>query len=496
MERLKRLKFDEIVCYMIVLAACLKLPNALQDVGNTVYMLVIVLAFIYLVWKLFWKRDLFKNSLYIWAVVLCVTFLTSAAMNGSLFMIRNLRACVCGAIFFFVLVPQNGLKDREQWRKRIHVVNMIVIFSTLLYGISMLFFIFFKGHFYLINFSGSTITIGWNVGRIMGIYAEGSLAGYASFLSFAVSLVELNVLGKNIKTSTKILTWINLIVQAVCVAISCSRGAYLAMLIVLFLYLFICLKTKQTVISFIQASAISAVIGGGLLFGGIIVNIIPGIPIKPFCLNLPQKSFEWTNEDSEEEDKAVSMIYRITTGEQYAQETEPDIKETERKEETVDLLYKYTSGRNLIWKSGIEKMKKNPWFGNGLYSEDNFNIYSADGTKGAGSVVNYTSLHNDFVQAYVSGGIIGGSLFLLYLAVIILKAKRNWAKARQKSDEDRMRVRVICISICGIILTSLTLTVIYFDSFATGAVFWCYLGLLYNYTKIICEENTVKNNTV
>lgn len=249
MGKLKNFKIDEIVCYIIIFAACLKLPNALQDIGNVVYMLALVVSFFYLLWKMLWKRELMKNVYHIWGIVLTVLFLVSAAANHGLFIVRNIRACICGILFFFILVPCAGARGKDDVEKKIHRVNMIIIVSTMVYGIIMLLFVFFKGYFYLINYSESIIRIGWNVGRNMGIYAEGNLAGYASALSFAVGLVELVLLKSsvNVSPSGKIkgFIWANQIVQGICVGISCSRTAYLVTLVVLFLYVYIWAKVTD-----------------------------------------------------------------------------------------------------------------------------------------------------------------------------------------------------------------------------------------------------------
>lgn len=266
MRKLRNLKIDELICYIIIFAACLKLPNALQDIGNAVYMIALVASFFYLFWKMLWKRELLKNVYHTWGIVLVILFLISAAANHGLFIVRNLRACICGILFFFILVPCAGIWSKEAAGEKIHKVNMIIITSTMIYGIIMLFFTIFRGHFYLINYSGSMIRIGWNVGRNMGIYAEGNLAGYASVLSFAVGLVELVFLKSENMSSrkTKIFVWANQIIQSVCVVVSCSRTAYLVTLVILFVYVYVWAKVTGRKRRLLQGVGI-CVLGGGYI---------------------------------------------------------------------------------------------------------------------------------------------------------------------------------------------------------------------------------------
>ena len=511
-RKILKIGLDEWVCYAVIIAACLKLPNALQDIGNFAYAVSIAMSGLYLLWKLVLKRTMFKGTYNMWGIVLIGLFVISLFVNNSFFVMRNIRATICGTIFFFLLVQQGENCDRKSLEKRIHIFNMIIIISTLLYGITMLCFVFFKGQLYLTNFSGNTITIGWNVGRIMGIYAEGNLAGVASFISFAIGLVEIAFF-KFEKNRIKWLIYTNQIVQFLCVALSSSRSACLALLVTVFVMVFIILKQreKRTWLLLLKAIGIDFVVGIILIVSSSLLYMIPTKVLRSVHFDMQNRSIEYIEGNYEEEEN-VSIGYRILTGKQaVASETEnsdgmlhsqsvannnEEIKNTEglaseevNGSETIESkLDESSSGRVHIWKNGLEKLKEHMLVGSGLYGTENQYVLYVDEQGIERIEMNYVSMHSDYVQAYVAGGILGGTAFITYILYVLFNVKKYASGILKFSNEDKIKVGSLFAFVCGMLFIGLLVCVFYFDVFNFGAIFWSYFGFLLFYTKILYDE--------
>gem|GEM_PF-5888859 len=101
--------------------------------------------------------------------------------------------------------------------------------------------------------------------------------------------------------------------------------------------------------------------------------------------------------------------------------------------------------------------------------------------------IHYFSIHNDFLQAYVSGGLIGGSIFLLlFILIFAYIIKKIFIVIKRKSDnfKELIYYNGLCL---GFVASSFFAFVLYFNAGSLGILFWTYLGYTMYFARNVVE---------
>lgn len=512
---LKKIHLWSWLCGMILLTASFKMAYVLQDVANILYVLTLLASIIFLVGVLFKRikrKKLFDDTIEKIFALIMLFFLVSTIVNFNAQILKNVRALIVGMIFFFILFQYAKNRKRTSLEEQLHRFNMIIIVLTFIYGIVMCFFIFYQGTFSFINFSGSTFEVGWYAERIIGIYGNGNSAGAACFISFAISIIEVTFARCENHRINKII-YANIIVQLIGVLISASRSGFIAMVMFGLIYGYAYFYQKKGVIltSAIKAITYTGVVTVILLMASSHIMEIPGIKAENiYCVDIAagkitqiRTAEEGTN--GSETNGGVSIAYRFASGKQYndksteqTEKTEQTIIEVNESAEDETSLNQYSSGRIDIWKSAFQILKKHPILGAGLYGlEDNMR-YETDFFRNYEDeeidlvYQNYFSMHNDFIQAFVSGGLIGGILLIGLIIILLFCVFVKYLKLA--NELDKLKVGCLLAFIIGMLSMSMFLYIFYFDAISTGGIFWFYFGVAYYYLKE--EEQTQVENAL
>ena len=483
------------LCGMILLTASLKMAYALQDIANILYVLTLLASIIFIggiLFKRIKEKKIFDDTIEKVFAVILLFFGVSTIINFNDQVLKNFRALIVGMIFFFVLFQYAKKRKKMFLEEKLHKFNMIIIVSTFIYGIIMCFFIFYQGTFYLINFSGNTFEIGWYAQRIIGIYGNGNSAGAGCFMSFAISIIEVTF-AKCEKRPIKKIVYANIIIQLIGVLISASRSSFISIVIfsLIYGYTFFCQRGRGKLINAIKTIACTGIGVLVLLMVSSYIMEVPRIKTENiYCVDIMTgeiKQVETVEEGSNgsEKENGISIAYRLKSGKQNKDKLTDEIN---TEEQTADIeavetngdvkseasLNQYSSGRINIWKSAFQIWKKHPVFGVGLYGLENnmryetdfFDNYEEDEVELI--YQNYFSMHNDFIQSFVSGGLVGGILLIGLIIILLLSILIKYLNLA--NGIDKLKVGCLFAFIIGMLSMSMFLYIFYRRDFLV--LFW------------------------
>lgn len=505
MEKGKTLNlFDEnvqwtVVCSMLIVTACLKMAYVLQDIANIFYLLTLGVTGIYVVFRGLQIIKEIKNKkiklkqcrleIVLFLIVLC--FALSLLFNWNEFWIRNVRALISGIIFFFVLFAKAQGSPTAFLEKKMHVFNMIVIWITFFESLISCLFIFFHTTVIFENFSHSIFEIGWSMERIQGIYGNGNAEGVAGLLSFTISIIEMAFSRINKRKVSKIV-YANILVQIIVVLVSASRSSFIGIIFVIAVSSFVSFWGRNgQKIKGIFKTIIITFAAGILLLG--ISNVVLKVSSlgdeEQYFVSLPEKKIERLNNEQSSAD-IISITDRFLTGKQSIANDEnvgqpSDNASLQEETKGNSSLDEYSSGRIKIWKSGVKVFRNHLIWGGGLYGLENylyeetdfFDEYNAERIELIKH--NYYSMHNDYLQAFVSNGLLGGLLFNGLICYFVIYGIILFFRA--KDQEDRQKKGYLLVLIGVMLLQGMFSFIFYFDAIATGTIFWLYLGILVAY---------------
>lgn len=495
------------LCGMVLLTASLKMAYTMQDIANIVYILTLFLSVLFLGILLFKRikelKRVFKNVLEKIFALTVLFFMISILVNFNTQFLKNVRALIVGVIFFFILFEYSEGRKREFIEKQLHKFNMIIIVSTFIYGIIMCLFLFFYGTIWFTNFSGNVFDVGWYAERIIGIYGNGNSAGTSCFISLAISVIEI-VFQREKNCRINKIVYINIVVQLIGVLVSASRSSFVAVIVFGFIVVYALFYKKRGKVLKSAIKSIVCVSAGTvvLLVASSHIMDIPRIQLKSnYWIDIRERTITKIEKDTTDStnNNAISIAYRFESGKQYQDNLGEQVEKTvesgtvesgtvenEVGESAID-LNQYSSGRIDIWKSALEVWKKHPIWGAGLYGLENNMRYETDFFRNYEEdkieliYQNYFSMHNDFIQAFVSGGLIGGILLIGLIAVLLYKSLIKYL--RLSNQADKLKVGCLLAFIVGMLCMSMFLYIFYFDAISTGGVFWFYFGVMYYYLK-------------
>lgn len=492
-----------IVCSMLIVTACLKMAYALQDIANISYFITLGTTGIYVAFRVLMTIKEIRNGkirlnqckldIVLFLILLC--FAISLAFNWNEFWIRNARALISGVIFFFVLFSKPKSLPVCYLEKNIHIFDMLVIWITFFESLISCLFIFSHTTLFFENFSHSFFEIGWSTERIQGIYGNGNAEGIAGVISFTISIIEIVFSRLNKRKASKII-YANIIVQVIAILVSASRSCFIGIIFVIGASCLVhyCVQNEHKIKGTFKTIIVTFIASMLLLSIGSIVPKISSLgDIREYLVSFPEKKIERIRNEQKDAN-VISIADRILTGKQTivndgnGQQNSED-NSLQEDEKGIGSLNDYSSGRIQIWEGGLKVFKNHLMWGGGLYGLENY-LYEEteffdnyDSERIEQIKHNYYSMHNDYLQAFVSTGLLGGTLYnglILYLAVygVVLFF-------RSREQEDREKKGYLLVLIGVLLLQGMFSYIFYFDAIATGTIFWLYFGILlaYNFPK-------------
>ena len=453
----KLFKMFFVWAFLIVLYDILR--NKKLGLPKEGYLLIVMLAISF--FGCFWN---FKNNLVSNIIVICYLFIQIICM---------------------LLYDKNN--DIKEIIKDISIVSKIIVIITFVCAVLSLFIYVFNIKLSIYN-GYQEVLIGVFEGRLWSIYGNPNTLGNFSLLSIWFSFILL-IIPKYLKTcrtkKSKIVIYINILIQYLCVLLSNSRSTILAGLIsatILIVFLLTgkfkeqndtpvkCMKKNSIKIGFITLVCILSII-----FGSIIVRY--SIPFVTVSIKTVTNSYINTGNNS-------------LTSSQNNNLLQEEINKVNRKDNSKD----FSNGRFEIWQGALRVWKNHPIFGVGFKNvNSNINKYLSEET-----VKNYPNLsedtHNIYLEVLVSHGLIAFLLFFIYFIIIMFKYLAFLLKYKQNNI-----YKYELILYHFIILTSLLIinlfdsNILYFFSIFIVPIFWISICNIERLINIVGENNNKKN---
>ena len=97
-------------------------------------------------------------------------------------------------------------------------------------------------------------------------------------------------------------------------------------------------------------------------------------------------------------------------------------------------------------------------------------------------------MHNDFLQAFVTNGILGGTTYILFFILISIFILKQVIKNIMFPQNDSVLLVGLFAFYISILVSSLVAYVLFFNVGGSAAIFWLYLG----YATYFARNNKAK----
>lgn len=334
----------------------------------------------------FSDREHYKTKEYLVMGLFCVSYGVTLFLNRERHFVNEILILGYTISLYFMLTYCDAKITREQIEKELRLlagamVGVSFVFSTINLGI---YFAIYSGVLHHVNNPYFYGLIGSQLG---GIYNPNT-GGTINYISIVLALFLMKETG----TKQKIFLWLNNVIQFWCFSLVQSRGAWVSLVtFVVFYFLFVWDKESLSVVKKIAAKVLMIVLcillvaGGAKLFRTVSINMV-------------------LETSTEEEVEELEKNEGITVGDRNM---------------TNEGVSDFTTGRAELWRIGLEKFRENPVMGIGYRSIDDMlkdHLSEHDyNNSGAGG------LHNIYLTVLLSGGAVGGILFVALVVFLLLK---------------------------------------------------------------------------
>ncbi len=184
----------------------------------------------------------FKRNLFLFLFLFF--FILSCVVNVNYGVLANLRALIWISISFFVLYCQDNESTKQDKINLIITVQNILIIVWLIFSFySLLTFIFQINYCHEIN-DNVSFRFGYIDQRLFGVFSNPNYGSMVSLLTIIFSIMQITSdFPHNISKKINIL---NVIIQVCYIALASTRGTLFALLVLVFLTLFIFMYNTQS----------------------------------------------------------------------------------------------------------------------------------------------------------------------------------------------------------------------------------------------------------
>lgn len=399
---------------------------------------------------MFVDKKNFHNKYLILISLIILSYLITIFINRDLNLIGNFKTLIWQSIMMIALFINDFRKDKEQILNDIFRISRAVIIASLIIsGISLIQF-FFNINFWINRVDGARIPQGYYAARLWGIYVDPNESCNVAVISLALS----GVLLFSKKMLNKFIIILNIITQYLLIVLSGSRGGVIGffVLVVGVIYLLIEKLFRNKIKSIIVRTTISLLTS---IILGVAVLGTQGVTRKVVAL-IPEVTYGIKDNKFSKGDGDSSSNIHITV-------ERPDIETS--------------NGRIQLWKDGLKLSRSFPIFGVG---DRNIMIVAEKLMPGSSIAKQY--VHNGYIHALLSGGIIGLLLIIILIFYTGIVSIRNVLN-NDKYNNEYYIYSITTIMIASILLTTVFLTEIFYQNSFTAAVFWIFAGYIVYFNK-------------
>lgn len=386
-------------------------------------------------------------------ILFCVSFAFSSFMNRQYDFVGNLKWVIWTGILFFALYVCDLKRERTAYGKEFGIISHIIIVYTVfssLAGIAMMVTSFFG---ILETADGEFITTGFSWGRLWGVNTDPNYGAVLSVIAIVLSLLFF-IRQKGVVRAVYI---ISIILNYLYIIFSDSRTGKVALVCSVGLFVFFWMRERnreKTAVKCYGTAILTVVIISVLaLAGSYWIKTEYNRTLAPICAELfPAKEVKLPAAK----------------------------KEIGRKK---DIEKDVSNGRIALWKSAVEIWKSSPVYGTGYtslvpYMEENTpDTYAINNSQ-----VDYTSMHNAFLNTLVFQGVIGFILLILIAGRIILYITPSILK----EQGEECLIQIAMLSCIGAVVVSMMFLLEGTYTNSPGSfVLWVFSGYLVQtaYTK-------------
>ncbi len=441
---------------------------------------IVFFAFVVILYRLFNIRKYQLNFIHILMVLFIITYIISSFINIEYGFYQNFRLIVLMMIVLGAVFTKAKNDDES---KMICVAKLFAVSSSILSFLSLL---IFNINQIFLHFGETVIYMtGLRWGRLRGFYND---FNYGAIINTIAIILIIYLMSKCKKKSIKIIYIFMIFVDFIFIVLSDSRGALLALVLSLIFYYILYIKNnfklKKNFYMLISVPLIFLVLFGARL------------SIKTFFANIYDKREEKVDvyiTSTLGINIDITEINNYLDNDDTVQKDNQEIIPVENNQDKIpinnydDIFDRGYSTKNdfsnrrfELWSSAIDIFKKNLLFG---VSFENFENYCKKEMTNAYLINNgykiYDNFHNIFFNILASQGLIGISIFLLFVVYFIkyfIKLCFSLYKGENYSVEKNVIIAIIIICVLSTLLIG---DIVYYISPST-IIFWFLLGYIAN----------------
>jgi O-antigen ligase len=392
--------------------------------------------------NIFVDKVRFSKKYFILIFIFLLSYSITILINRDLNFIGNIKTLIWQSIMMISLFINDFNKDKEKIFNDIsRISRAIVIASLIVSGISLMQF-FFNINFWIDRVDGVRIPQGYYAARLWGIYIDPNQSCNVAIVSLAMSGILL--LSK--KTINKFILILNIVVEYLLIVLSGSRGGEIGLALFLIGILYIIIeKLLVNRVRAITMRGIFSIFLSIILTGTIILSL--GTTRRVLAL-IPEMGFQ------------IRSGSLLNTGDDVEHITveRPDTKTS--------------NGRIELWQDSLKLSKSFPIFGVG-----DRNIMIVAKNLMPESPITKQYVHNGYIHALLSGGILGLLIIMILLAYMAIPCIKN-ILSKKKYNNEYYIYSIMAIMIASILLTTVFLTEIFYQNSFTAAIFWIFTGYI------------------
>lgn len=457
--------FFSVYLYKIVLM-CFLIPTILVPCVTFNFKLLFIMmgwGGIICLHDLFFRRTFLKARGMLWLLLFLVVFGVTVLLNYKTGFNLNVSSFGYTVIAMLLLYPDTCNNNKEKAMKELFVINniflgMTTVLSTLSLGM------FVTLYCKRVAFGDQLYAIGWSQNRLFGLYSN---TGYMiTSIALAIAVMQVVILktqGKKFKGWYKTFIIYTSVVNFISAALENAKGAFisLAFFIIVFVYFVVSKKLLEKGFVPFKRFVVSAIctVSAAVVVIGTIYAIRPVLSYVPSAYQSVRMALDenYNPNDTSDEDQELEGI-----------DMNRDIPEG----------YGFLTGRQVIWKFGLEQFTEKPILGYGPQSHRQYKPLET----------NLRHFHNLIVQTIVSVGAVGSLFIFAFFVTVLIFVTKALLKMR-KSNNKYFSVTLALYSILAMFLMNgmAEVTVLFLVRFSMF-LFWMYMG----YIQIFCDE---ENNT-
>ena len=441
---------------------------------------IVFLSTVILIFRLFHIKDYFFNIMHIMIGLFLISYIISAFINIEYGFYQNLRTAILMVVIIGIVFTK-----KQKYNTMTDIIKCSRLYVAISSILSLTSILIFNFNQIFIHFSEKSILItGLRWGRLRGLYND---YNYGAFINVLAILMLVFAFINNKKIINRILYLILMAIDFVFIVLSDSRGAILALIISLIVYLVLTLrnvlkiKIKNLIIVLIVPLTIFGVYFSRIAIREAFINIYDNYEervdikiAKLFSCSIKISKIDNYLNDKDYSDERIIPINNPDDIFDRGYSTKND----------------YSNRRLDLWKNSLLIFKKNMFFG---VSFENFESYCHKYMPNAYLINNgykeFDNFHNIFFNVLASQGLLGVIVFLmiiLYLFFKSLKLVINIFKNKSYSNENVFFISIIITTfICSMLIGD----IVYYISPST-IICWFVLGYLSN---IFMTDESFKN---